>query len=386
MRRWIHNFVWSRGTESVRSTKTRLAAFALALAVAALAGTTVAIAEPAQITAKKAEAQQVLDQIQQIDSELERAVEAYNGATVRLDAIDEDIRVNERHLAIARQAYKAAQKNLADRIVALYTTGNQDVIEVILGSASLDDLLDRVDTVKRVSSQDVKIVRAVRDARAEIKVRSKKLAKARAEQRKVVSDRAARRQAIEAKLAERERLYSSIKDQITQLEAEERERQRRLREEAQRRLEEARREAAAAAATAPLVELATPAGELSVSAPPNQYGNDLVGIAMQYLGVPYVWGGSSPSGFDCSGLVVYVYGQLGISLPHYTGSLWQMGSYVSRDQLEPGDLVFFNGLGHMGIYIGGGQFIHAPHTGDVVKISSLSDGWYAGTYVGARRL
>jgi cell wall-associated NlpC family hydrolase len=83
---------------------------------------------------------------------------------------------------------------------------------------------------------------------------------------------------------------------------------------------------------------------------------------------------------------VYAYGQIGVSLPHYTGALWQSGSSVSSDQLAAGDLVFFNGLGHVGIYIGGGQFIHSPHTGDVVKISSLSEGWYASTYMGARRI
>ena len=108
---------------------------------------------------------------------------------------------------------------------------------------------------------------------------------------------------------------------------------------------------------------------------------------MQYLGVPYVWGGASPSGFDCSGLTMYVYAQLGISLPHYTGSQWSAGPHVSRDQLQPGDLVFFTpSLGHMGMYVGGGSFIHAPHTGDVVKISSLSDPWYSSEYQGAVRV
>src|SRR6266536_3338536 len=119
-------------------------------------------------------------------------------------------------------------------------------------------------------------------------------------------------------------------------------------------------------------------------APPSQYGG-VVGIAMRYLGVPYVWGGASPSGFDCSGFVMYVFAQVGVSLPHNAAAQYGYGSPVSSGDLQPGDLVFFDGLGHVGLYIGGGQFIHAPHTGDVVKISSIS-GWYASTYVGARRL
>ncbi len=108
-------------------------------------------------------------------------------------------------------------------------------------------------------------------------------------------------------------------------------------------------------------------------------------MAMQYLGTPYVWGGASPGGFDCSGLVMYAYAQVGVSLPHSSYAQYGMGVPVSYDQLQPGDLVFFDGLGHVGIYIGGGQFIHAPHTGDVVKISAMS-GWYSSSYVGARRI
>jgi cell wall-associated NlpC family hydrolase len=119
--------------------------------------------------------------------------------------------------------------------------------------------------------------------------------------------------------------------------------------------------------------------------PKPSLGDRAARIALSAVGVPYRWGGASPSGFDCSGLVMYAYAQVGVSLPHFTGSMWGMGVPVSRGDLQPGDLVFFNGLGHMGIYAGGGSFVHAPHTGDVVKVSSMS-GWYASTYMGARRI
>ena len=107
--------------------------------------------------------------------------------------------------------------------------------------------------------------------------------------------------------------------------------------------------------------------------------------AMRLRGVPYVWSGSTPAGFDCSGFTSYVYGKLGISLAHSSYAQWTAGSRVPRADLRPGDLVFFAGLGHVGMYIGGGRFIQAPHTGDVVKISSLSQPGYAFGFVGAVR-
>ncbi len=100
--------------------------------------------------------------------------------------------------------------------------------------------------------------------------------------------------------------------------------------------------------------------------------------------MPYRWGGSSPSGFDCSGLVYYVYGRLGVHLPRVTYSQWDAGPHIARNALRPGDLVFFYGHGHVGLYLGGGLFIHAPHTGTTVQITSLS-GWYADHYDGAVR-
>jgi cell wall-associated NlpC family hydrolase len=114
----------------------------------------------------------------------------------------------------------------------------------------------------------------------------------------------------------------------------------------------------------------------------------VVSIAIQYLGIPYVWGGASPRGFDCSGLVQYVFAQVGVSLPHYTVSQWNYPGAVPvpKNQLRPGDLVFFNGLDHVGIYIGYGDFIDAPHTGASVQIDSLSEAWFKSRYDGARRI
>jgi hypothetical protein len=124
--------------------------------------------------------------------------------------------------------------------------------------------------------------------------------------------------------------------------------------------------------------------------PLNTLGGQAVALAYRFLGVPYVWGGATPNGFDCSGLTMYVYAELGIRLGHYTGFQYYQGRRVPRDQLQPGDLVFFHASssgvpGHEGMYVGNGSFIHAPHTGDVVKVSSLYETRYALSYVGAVR-
>ncbi len=115
-------------------------------------------------------------------------------------------------------------------------------------------------------------------------------------------------------------------------------------------------------------------------------GEVAVADALRLRGVPYVWGGTTPAGFDCSGFTRYVYAKLGINLAHSTYAQWDAGRHVPRNALLPGDLVFFDGIGHVGIYIGGGRFIHAPHTGAVVSIDRLSGAWYGGEYDGAVRL
>jgi cell wall-associated NlpC family hydrolase len=114
-------------------------------------------------------------------------------------------------------------------------------------------------------------------------------------------------------------------------------------------------------------------------------GERAVAVARHWLGVPYRFGGASPSGFDCSGLVMAAYARLGIHLPHSSQALWDVGRAVSRSRLRPGDLLFFDGLGHVGMYVGGGRMIHAPQTGDHVRIVSLAGG-YGLRLIGARRV
>lgn len=116
--------------------------------------------------------------------------------------------------------------------------------------------------------------------------------------------------------------------------------------------------------------------------------SSLVEKALSLTGVPYVFGGTSRSGFDCSGFTQYVFKQFGVSLPRTAAEQFNVGSSVKRAQLQPGDLVFFttyaSGASHVGIYIGGGSFVHASNSG--VRTTSLSDSYYASRYLGARRV
>jgi cell wall-associated NlpC family hydrolase len=351
----------------------------LFVALVALLAVPAARASPGSVSSKQAEAQGVLAQIQDLDANLERAVDAYNLANQKLAHIESDLRENKQELKLARSNLKHAQRTLSARLVAMYTSSGENTgLEVLLGASSMDDLISRFDTMNRVSDQSTEVVREVKIFRTAVREQRARLQSAHMQQEKLVAERSAQKASIEGQLSQRRQLLSSIKSQIEQMQAAERQRQAQLAAEARARLQTAGATVLNASAGA----IADPPA--TYAPPPSKYGG-VVGIAMQYLGVPYVYGGASPAGFDCSGFVMYVFAQIGVSLPHNAAAQYGYGMPVSRDQLQPGDLVFFNGLGHVGIYIGGGQFIHSPHTGDVVKISSLT-GWYSSTWVGARRL
>ncbi len=325
------------------------------------------------ISAKKAEAQSVLTRLQQLDAAAQRASSRYALASRKLQAVEAQLSVNRQALGVAKVNLGRAQHELAQRLVAIYTSQEQDSsLAVILGAKSLNELISRLEAANTVTSQDASLIHQVVAYQRQIIERRHALRQARQSQRRLVAARAAAKRSIDSRLASEKSLYNSVRAEIGQLEA----------QQHARDLAAAQRAQQAAQAAQTVSQLGGSVGPV-----PGARYSQVVSIAMQYLGVPYRWGGADPSGFDCSGLVMYVYAQVGVSLPHNTVAQWDYPGAVSvsRSQLEPGDLVFFDGLGHVGIYIGNGQFIHAPHTGAVVSIDSLS-GWYASEYVGAKRI
>jgi peptidoglycan DL-endopeptidase CwlO len=370
----------SRVLTALGSRGRRRQAQAFLIGIAALCAAASANATPGTVASKQAQAQQVLAQIQQIDESMGAVVEQYNLANVRLQKIETDQRENRKQLKVTKANLKVAQKSLAARLVTAYTSTQDDTtLSLLLGSTSFEDLLNRLEAVNSTSQQDASIVQQVTSFKAAVQQHRAELSKAHTEQQGVVAEKAAQKQRIQSQLASRRQLLSSIKGEIQRFKAAEAVQQRQFEAAAQSRLSSGTQ-----IATTEGVGISASTPEGSTVAPPNVHGG-VVGIAMRYLGVPYVWGGSTPRGFDCSGLVAYVFAQIGVSLPHSSYSQFGMGTAVSISQLQPGDLVFFTGASHVGIYIGGGQFIHAPHTGDVVKISSLS-GYYSSNFAGGRRI
>jgi cell wall-associated NlpC family hydrolase len=356
----------------IRTLKRQVVASAL-LAGLLCAVVAAASAQPS-IPEKQAEAQRISAQIQQLDAAAQRAQDRYENASGRLRLVQQRLSANTQALGVARTNLKAAQEALAQRLVAIYTSqDDQSSLAVLLGAKSLDDLVTRMETINTVSAQNTSLIQEVTSYERSIVQHRALLHQARRSAARLVLARAAAKRTVEAKLAAEQHLYNSVREQISQLEA------------AQRASQLAAAQRAEAAAHAQQDQTDLGGGYLGGGSVPPGHFSGAVGIAMRYLGVPYVWGGASPSGFDCSGLVMYVYSQLGVSLPHNAAMQYGYGVYVPRSQLQPGDLVFFAGLGHVGIYIGNNQMIHAPHTGTVVQISSLT-GWYSYEYYGARRI
>lgn len=359
----------------IRSGRVTRRRAAIALIAAGIAGG-VAVpafvtAQPGSVSSQQAEVERLQAQLDAADHEAEIAAEAYNGARYELQQAQDRIRQNTELIDTAQKNLVTARTRLAERLRNIYADPPPSLVQVVVDSGSITSAVDSVRLFERIGEQDGAVVQQIRDDLNRLAEARVQLVKDRAAAKEHVAEASRRRDEVLAILRRRQQLLDNAKGELRRLLAEKR--------AAERRAAELERQRALAAQRVTSPGAPTPAsagGGTPQAAPtyaPSGGGNGaVVGIAMQYLGVPYVWGGASPSGFDCSGLASYVYGQVGKSVPHYTGAIWSAFPRVAPGDLQPGDLVFFRAdLGHMGIYIGGGQYIHAPHTGDVVKISSL---------------
>ena len=284
-----------------------LLALLIGLLFAGLLGASAPRAHADQISAKRAQAQGVLAQLQSLDAKAQRANSAYQAASQKLRIVQQRLRINHQALGVARGNFGRAQRALARRLVAIYTSQDQQSsLAVILGARSIDDLMSRIEAANSMSKQDTALIQQVVGFQHQIVHRRTLLRNEGARQHRLVAARAAERNQIEGRLASERRLYGSVRSQIQQMIS----------------AQQAQQAAAARAARVAQTQVASPkvsfgAGPASTSVAGARYSS-VVGIAERYLGVPYVWGGESPSGFDCSGLVTYVYAQVGVSLPHYT--------------------------------------------------------------------
>ncbi len=372
----------------------RLTLFTIIFAVFGLLMGQLASADPGAITQAQQEAQALQARIDELADQLDAAIEDYNYSVAMLEETQAASENTQALLTQAEADLAAADGQLVDRLVVIYKEGRLGGLDALLESGSFNEALDRLELLKRVSGQDAQMVADVQAYTEEKTARAAELAQQLQDQQAYAVQADAAKTNVEKKLAANEEALSDKKGEIAQLVKEEEARQARLLAEAKKAQEEAARKAAELAAqekarqttttkkpttpttkphSTPTTKHTTPttqAPDPGPAAPPDAAAADkVVSIALKYVGCPYVWAAAGPDSFDCSGLVMYVY-KTGGDLPaafqsHEAG----YGTAVSRDALQPGDLLFFyTPVHHVAIYIGNGKMVHAAGVGKGVRI------------------
>ena len=329
------------------------------------------------LASKQAQAAELDKQVSKIERRYDELQEKWRGAQIELAAIRADVADAHAEVVATEQDLDVARERLAVRAGTIYRNGggSGDFTELV-AAGSVSAFFDRLDTVRRVGDQDANVLDRIEELNAKVEKKERRLKQAKRQADKAVARARAAKSEMGKVLAARQAKLDSVNADIQAI------------MEEQRRAEAARA-AAAARESASLVSTngdGAQSGTASSSAGSSSGGSSIplppgsstaaaaANAAMGKLGSPYVWAASGPDTFDCSGLVVWAFAQVGRSgLPHSTYSLVGMGVDVPLDQLQVGDLLFSAGTGHMGIYVGGGSFVHAPRSGDVVKVTSLSD-------------
>ena len=310
-----------------------------------------AFGEP--VATKREQAVAVQKQVDELDTKVEIASEAYNEANAAYKKVTAKVTETEKRLKKLKARQDTLQSHLDTRVDGMYRSGPLGFLEILFGASSFEEFSTSWDLLQQLSEQDADAVAELKITRGEVSAAKAEPKTSQAQAKKERDALAKQKASIESQLAGRQKLLRGLESEIAQLEKE--------------------AEAAAARSWRP------PSSGDSGGNPGTAPKSGIVAIAKSKLGAPYVWAADGPNSFDCSGFTMWVYAQVGVGLPHSSRAQYNSGPHVSKSNLQPGDLVFFGSpIHHVGIYVGGGQYIHAPHTGDVVKISSLSRSDYVG--------
>jgi cell wall-associated NlpC family hydrolase len=340
------------------------------------------LGQPSSLTGERAQIAGLQNQLNSINTHAEAAANGYDGAMWRLQNARQQIAVNTVAIASNTKRLAASKTMLAARLRQVYASPQPDAIQVLLSTGNITSVTDTMDMLQHVGKEDAAAVTGVRSSLTRLTEARAGLLSAETSAKAQVAAAAAQRTTVVALLAKQQQVLTHAQAGLRAAIA--------AQAAAEARAAALQRtQALAAQHPQPLTSVpasassgttesnpsggGTSGGGGSGTTIPSDAGNAAaVAVAERYLGVRYAWGGASPSGFDCSGLMYYAYKQIGKYVPHYTVAEWNAFPHVPLNQLQPGDLVFFGGESHVGMYIGGGRMIHAPHTGTVVQITSLS--------------